>query len=694
MLGLGSNSVLGIGLRVSLLNHFSGQAAQVVASMGGMQNAAKQLRASFESMQQVGLGMGLVGYAITNFFGAAIKSGMKFEHTMVAVGAVSGATGNQLKQLRDTASGLSRVFPYMQQEIAEGMERIAKGGIRADAIPELTKTFLAAATAAREQFGGDTGVAEMMTDMMQAWNLSPEKAKDLGNMFTTAALESTTSFRQIYESFTYSQDTFKNLNLSLAESLSLVAMLGNQGIKASRAGIALQNMYKELTISITRPTPKKLKAFAQLGLDPASLADAQGNVQKTLVLFSMMKESMRGMSSLQREGILGEIFGVRGKRAITPLTAYLEGTTIEGGKSVTKSLRELQADIIKGNTGIGSMATLNEMLLATPETKVKLLANAFAEMKIAMYEALPILIPFVKALTSVIHGIINFVKTPMGGALVSLLAILGPVLIVMGALNLAVGTAGLFMLNLTKSSVGFGKAAKWVWNTAAVHALRYLGITRAINASGAVGGLAGMFGRRFNSVGSLIGPDGRIILTQQTISKFGMFGSVLGRISPMLTKFLLPVAGLVRLAGPIGIITIVMQTMGIRLKSVVQFLAGSVLYPLYTVGNLIMGLIELLTPISFGGGGFFQRQKSMFDTMVMGGIRSAGNDMRGGPAPVSPVSPTENKGYENKDKFFNLKPTFMGSPTVINIYQDGKKTLTKHINNYQENNLSSEYGFG
>lgn len=690
----GGSTILGIGLRVYMINQFTNQANAVAASMNMMNTNAEKLRSTFQNMAAAGAGLMFTGAQISRVWGDVIRTGLKFDYTMTAVGAVADASNAQLMMLSDTAKQLSREFPFTAQEIAEGMERIAKGGIKAEALPELTKTFLAASTAAREAFGGDTGVAEMLTDVMQAWNLAPEQARAMGDMMTTAALESTTSFRQIYESFTYSQDTFKNLNISMEESLALIALIGNQGVKASRAGIALQNMYKELTIAITGSdrANKKGKAFAMMGIDPAELQTAQGDVKGTLELFSRMKEGIRELSTIERERVLQDIFGVRGKRGATPLIMYLEGT---GKGSVTKSLKELTTEITNASNGMGSMDRIIKQLEASPEYQRMLLVNAWQEFKITLTEAIPLLIEALTVLKKIVHALIDFAKTPIGKTIATIALLAGPILIVVGAFKALTAAVGL--LFLPSKWMSFGSAAGWAWGMLAGRAAKFLGILRNIGLAGAAGGgLGNLFTRRFNSLGSLIAPNGRIILTAQTIARFGIFGNTLARVSPMLTRFLLPVAGLIRLASPIGLLSAGLSALGITLKTQVVTAISLVVMGFYTIYNVIIAIADFVG--SFFGvapqdGGFAARHTKMWDKLT-GNISRIQNQERLQPG-AGAISPMEQRSHDNQMRFINRsgenKPL---SQTVVNIYQDGKLALTKAIDNAAEHNLSSQFGFG
>lgn len=686
MIGLGSSSSLGIGLIIELRDKFTQKANQVSASMNVMhKNADKALKSSFNLMTGVGVAMTVAGVKITRSMISATKESMAFKQVLLNVKALGEMTTAEMDELGRIAQLIGPKYGKDAITVARGMEDLVKAGLKGKDIPKVMEAILQTATAAQEKLEGETGVAARMVDIMMAWGANANQAGRIGDIMAKGAIESTVSFNDLAESMKYSQDILKGLHLTFEESVAMMGVLGNAGIKASMSGTALGNAWREITIALGGTSKKKNKALEMLGLSRGDLMDAHGNLKRPLEILDRIKKGVAGMGDVKRQNVLNDLFGVRGKRGINPLLDFLKKGPNDKwmGKSFQEMVKTLTSDSIGAN-----MKIIEEKSKGAAFQAEQLRAN-WENFKIAVGNALmPLLNWALPKLISITKALANFAnKHPM---LVRMIASFGILLITFGGLLTIVGLIGRSMMGLSSGFVAFRTAGLWVWNTLIARALTYFGIMKGIEAGQGINAAGSIFDKR----------TGRII---KTAFKRGMGGkgllSWLGKLSPLFARFtgfiarilpsfssLLPILGnLGRALTGIGIISLVLSTMGISFKNQLLYVLGSIKWVIGSVINAIMGMIEWFG-VDLGGGGWSNRQEQI-GKASFGGIDNTPDDNRA----YSTQDSTGHSFTHARLPAFN--PNLKKGDTIVNIHVDGEKTISKKINENNENELSTRYGF-
>ena len=95
----------------------------------------KNFSSGIDSMASIATtGLALVASAITGAGAYAIGVGASFEEGMSGVAAISGATGDELKKLEDTAKELGAKTKFSASEAAEAMTNLAAAGFNTSEI--------------------------------------------------------------------------------------------------------------------------------------------------------------------------------------------------------------------------------------------------------------------------------------------------------------------------------------------------------------------------------------------------------------------------------------------------------------------------------------------------------------------------------------------------------------------------------
>ncbi len=643
MIGLGSSSTLGIGLVVQLRDQFTQNANNISASLNKLTgNANKALGNTFGLMTKVGVGMTVAGVAITKGMTASVNSAMEFQKVLISVKALSGEINDtQMNALGEVAMKLGPKFGMSAIEIAKGMEELVKAGVNTKDIPMILEQMVMSAMGAGEALGGEGGVAARMTDIMMAFKIAPEEVGRMGDILSKATVESTINFNSLAESFKYSQDILKGFGFTLEESASMIAILGNVGIKGSSAGIYLANAWKELGIAIGGTSKKKNEALSALGISPKDLVDEFGSLRRPLEILQKVKDGVKGMGDVERSNVLFNLFGTRGSRGINPMLDLLvKGPSDKwSGKSLT--------DMIKGltNESAGSNQRIFEEKRKSLSFQMAALKENWTNFMIVIGNSIkPMITRLVSLLNTLLEKLIQVGQSGFGKMLIKGIAILGAIIIPAGALLTIVSLIGRGLLGAVGAFASFRTAGLWALNALIGRTMAYsalqsgVGVGMAVNAAGSV----------YNT------STGRIVTTAATLGNLGgaakgasgllgMLGMALGRLIPI-----------------VGGIAMVLEVVNLLTENYVQD-KSSDRRDVYTEDQYR----NLLPQYRTTAGGTPTPVLTEADKNV-----ARAEEIR---------RQVEGKDYKKGD-------------TYINVHVDGKKTITKKINEGAENEANTAYG--
>ena len=494
MIGLGGNSTLGIGVLIELKDGFTSTSKRVNDSMERMQARARSImRSNLEDVGKVGTGMMVAGAAITLGFNSAIKSASTFNYTMTKIKALGGMQGPQVEVLSGLAKSLGKKYGIMPNEIAGGILELVKRGVSGNDIPKALESQIMTAIGADEKLGGEGGVAARMMDMAMAWGYSADKMGYIGDVMAKGTQLTSMNFLDLAESMKYSQDVLRSLNLSFEESVAMIGLLSNAGLKGSMSGTGLNNMYTQLTIALSGASKKKNEALAAMGLKPSDFIKANGDMIGLIPMLTKFESALRPFGGVAKQALLNDIFGIRGKRDANPLIDSLSG---EGklGLLLPQLLREIQKSE-------GTNQTIYNQLAKTFEMRKKRFGAVWEDFKINVGTALlPMITGVLKALTPMLNLLSSFANTKVGKILIAVVASGGLMSLLFGGFLVMISKVGLGFLN---------------WKST----LDQIRMTMGWMAGGMSSKMLGLLpGQRMNAAGSVVDEKGRILYNASSIA--------------------------------------------------------------------------------------------------------------------------------------------------------------------------------
>lgn len=349
---INSRSLVEVGVAMVLKDRFSNEAGRISNSFRTMMNDMNTWNRGIQ-----------MSAANTFDFGKELVGGMAKAYQYSAgvydqvflASKMSGANAAQQVRLMQVAKEVNEVLPLTAKDIASGEKYLAMAGNNVEQIEKMIGPAAKLASIFSMPLGEKGGVADLMTNIMQTFNIPSQNATQVVDQLATAATSANISLTDLAQSFQYSGAEFRNAKISMGDAAAAIGVLGNQGIQASSAGTALANMMRYLTLSVTGQKKAGSTMLKSLGIDPASLVDSQGNLLRLDKIITMLGDKLRGRRGIDISSALFNIFGVRGTRAASAL--------LQDYWSGTNKLTELMDKV---NSAKGTVESLTQERLQTP----------------------------------------------------------------------------------------------------------------------------------------------------------------------------------------------------------------------------------------------------------------------------------------------------------------------------------------
>lgn len=259
-----------------------------------------------------------------------------FDRGMAQVAAITGAAGDELKDLRDAAKEVGATTEFNARQGAEALLALGQAGLSAaDSITALPST-VDLATAAQVDLAT---AATLTTESLSIFGLAAGQAGRVADVFAAASARSNASATGLGEAMKTVGPIAAALGMSLEETAAAISILNNAGIKGSSAGTGLRSVLA----SLSAPSGVAREAIEGLGLSLEQVNPATNDlidIVRTL-----------GAAGLDA-GEAFKIFGQEGTPAILSFIASAESldTMTTGLNDVAGEARKM-ADVFRDSLG-------------------------------------------------------------------------------------------------------------------------------------------------------------------------------------------------------------------------------------------------------------------------------------------------------------------------------------------------------
>lgn len=383
----------------------------------GSLKALDQIDQASGSIRSAGVAMGAAGGVLTAGIGSSIKLAADFESSMSRVGALSGATGEELKLLSNTAKKLGAETVFTSSQAAEGMQYLAMAGFKTNDTIAAMPGLLDTAAAGQIDLGR---AADITSNILTGFGIAAEDTTRVADILTATFTNSNTDLNMLGDTMKYIAPIAKASGQSIEEMAAATAMLGNAGIQGSEAGTAL----RASMIRLAKPPKQAADVLDQLGI---SIADQQGKVLPLSNIVGQFTEKTKGLTEAQRLAAVSAVVGTEAASAFLALMdsgqPALEGfrTELENSGGVAKAIADRQLDNLNGAMEKVRSA-MEGASLSIGETFIPILTNVatFINKLIDRFNALPEGVKQGIAIFAAISGAVLL----LGGALTVLVSFL------------------------------------------------------------------------------------------------------------------------------------------------------------------------------------------------------------------------------------------------------------------------------
>lgn len=302
-----------------------------------------------DMLKGMGIAYGIAG--IGSLISNSVKDYTEYNNIMKTAENILGAHDKRAdfkerfaameKQVRNV--GVQTKFTAPQ--VADASKFLAMAGFDVDAI---NKSIAPIADIA---LVGDTDLgetADVVTNIMTGYNISPEKVRKAADIMTMTFTKSNTTLMEIAEAYKYSASLLSAGDVPFEEATAAMGILGNAGIKGSQAGTTMRT----IMANIVNPTKKQAAAWKRIGV---SRTDKNGNMRDVVDIFEDLNKKDLSLSDYY------QIFHKTAAQGAVSLANDVEGwNDIIKANFMSEGLAKQLADE-KKNTIQGLWAQLTSM---------------------------------------------------------------------------------------------------------------------------------------------------------------------------------------------------------------------------------------------------------------------------------------------------------------------------------------------
>ena len=415
------------------------QASAMDDTMEALGEQVEESADSFERLNQTGENLMNVGAAIedvgqkimpvSRVVGSlgkeAVKTAADFDSAMSKVGAVSGATTEELGELRDKAREMGEKTKFSAAEAAEAMNYMAMAGWKTSDMLNGIEGVMNLAAASGEDLAT---TSDILTDAMTAFGLKADEttngianATHTADVMAAAMSNANTNVSLLGEGFKYCSPVAGALGFSIEDTAEAIGLMSNSSVKGSMSGTAMRKVMQALAGDIEL-------SGQEIGNLTIKTKEADGSMKE---LGDILDECRYAFSKMSESEQTANAEAMVGTNAMSGFLALMNAApedidklrgSIENCDGASQNMASVMQDNLNGQ-------------ITTLKSKLSELAIAFGE----------ILMPAIRAAADIVGKFIDWLNglSPMMKTVVAIVGVivaaLGPVLVAVGKMIFYVG---------------------------------------------------------------------------------------------------------------------------------------------------------------------------------------------------------------------------------------------------------------
>lgn len=321
-----------------------------------------------------------------------IEVGKSFDTAMAQVGAVSGATGDDLQSLRNKAKEMGSTTKFTATQAAEAFNYMSMAGWKTEDMISGIDGVLNLAAAS----GADLATtSDIVTDALTAMGYGAEDAGHLADVMAAASSNANTNVEMMGETFKYGAAVAGSYGYTMEDVALATGLMANSGIKGSQAGTALRSIMTRLATD-AGASSKSLGALGTLTEElGVQFYEADGSMRPFGDVLVDMRAKWKNLTKEEQANYGKKIAG---QNALSGLMALMNSTE--------EDFNKLNSAIKESN---GTAEEMADTMLNNLGGDMTLLSSKMEGVQLAIYEKFePALRKGVDALSGLLDAV-NFI---------------------------------------------------------------------------------------------------------------------------------------------------------------------------------------------------------------------------------------------------------------------------------------------
>lgn len=314
-------------ITVRLLADTSNFTAGMAKVSGESQKTATTMEAAGGKSKLITTGIAAAGVAATALGVAAVRMAADFDASMSTVQANTGASADEMNQLRQAAIDAGADTIYSATESADAINELGKAGLSTSDI--LSGGLSGALNLAASDGMAVGDAAELMATTLKQFNLTGAESTQVADALAAGAGKAVGSAHDLGLALNQAGLVANSMGVSMQETTGTLAAFANAGMIGSDAGTSLKTMLQRLA----SPTDEAQTLMDELGIN---VYDANGKFIGLAGAAGQLQNGLSGLSQQERNAALNTIFGADAVRAANVL--YEQGA--EGIDDWTKAVSQ------------------------------------------------------------------------------------------------------------------------------------------------------------------------------------------------------------------------------------------------------------------------------------------------------------------------------------------------------------------
>ena len=303
---------------------------------------------------------------------AVISTGEQFTASMSEVGAISGASAEQLELLEQTAREYGATTKFSASESAQALKYMALAGWDTQQSIEALGSVLDLAAAGNMDLAR---ASDIVTDYLTAFGLAAEDSAHFADVMAYAMANSNTNVEQLGEAYKNCAASAASMGYSVEEVTAVLMTMANAGVKGGEAGTTLNTIMTRLATD-TKGCASALKEID----DSLDIFDDNGNLKSLSEILDIVTKAFDGMNDAQKAALSKVIAGQNQYTGFQTILKGLSEKAKETGQSFgdySKALEECDG------TSKGMAKTMSDNLSGD----IKTMQSAFEELALKIYDS-------------------------------------------------------------------------------------------------------------------------------------------------------------------------------------------------------------------------------------------------------------------------------------------------------------------